>query len=331
MSYIDMRPDTTDRQLLELLDKYLKGDCTEQERQLLESWYEAYESRLADEGPAGVPALYDGMVAQLQAEKAWAAPVKKIRRWWKAAAAVLVLIAGATLIWLLRPSRMQEIRTLAGHHRQVTLPDGTQVWLNVSSSLKYSTGMKNGERNVYLEGEGYFDVARNDLHPFIIHTKDITVKVLGTRFNLKAYNGESLETALLQGKVAVSLNSQPQKSLQLAPQQKLTLIRKEDGEQASGEDWGEFIAEVQPIQRQGETETLWQKDKLEFHNKSFSELARIMERWYGKTILIKDTSLNSNRFNGTFRREDVTRALKAVQLTADFNYKIKGDTVIIYK
>nr|WP_295875909.1 FecR domain-containing protein [uncultured Chitinophaga sp.] len=326
-----MQPDTTDRQLLELLDKYLKGDCTEQERQLLESWYEAYESRLADDGPAEVPALYDGMVAQLQAEKEWVAPVKKMRSWWKAAAAVLVLIAGATLAWVIWPSGMQEVRTLAGHHRQVTLPDGTKVWLNVSSSLKYSTGIKNGQRDVYLEGEGYFDVATNDLHPFIIHTKDITVKVLGTRFNLKAYNGESLETALLQGKVAVSLNSLPEKSLQLAPQQKLTLTRKTDAEQASGEDWGEFIAEVQPIQRQGETETGWQKDKLEFHNKSFSELARIMERWYGKTILIKDASLNSNRFNGTFRREDVTRALKALQLTADFNYKIKGDTVIIYK
>ncbi|WP_078669584.1 FecR family protein [Chitinophaga eiseniae] len=326
-----MQPDTTDRQLLELLDKYLKGDCTEQERQLLESWYEAYESRLAGDGPAEVPALYDGMVAQLQAEKTWVAPVKKMRTWWKAAAAVLVLIAGATLAWVIWPSGMQEVRTLAGHHRQVTLPDGTKVWLNVSSSLKYSNGMKNGQRDVYLEGEGYFDVATNDLHPFIIHTKDITVKVLGTRFNLKAYNGESLETALLQGKVAVSLNSLPEKSLQLAPQQKLTLTRKADAEQASGEDWGEFIAEVQPIRREGETETGWQKDKLEFHNKSFSELARIMERWYGKTILIKNASLNSNRFNGTFRREDVTRALKALQLTADFNYKIKGDTVIIYK
>ncbi|NLR64834.1 DUF4974 domain-containing protein [Chitinophaga varians] len=326
-----MQPDTTDRQLLELLDKYLKGDCTEQERQLLESWYEAYESRLADDGPAELPALYDHMVVRLQAEEEWAVPVKKMRSWWKVAAALLVLIAGTLLVWVLSSSRMEEVRTLAGHHRQVTLPDGTLVWLNVSSSLKYSTGMKNGKRDVYLEGEGYFDVAASDRYPFIIHTKDITVKVLGTRFNLKAYTGESLETSLLQGKVAVSLNHRPEKSLQLSPQYKLTLTRKEAAEQASGEDWGEFIAEVLPIQREGETEILWQKDKMEFHDKPFSELARIMERWYGKTIIIKDTSLNSNRFNGTFRREDINRALKALQITADFNYKIKGDTVIIYK
>ncbi|WP_160712177.1 FecR family protein [Chitinophaga solisilvae] len=326
-----MQPETTDRQLLQLLDKYLKGDCTEKERQQLESWYETFESGLSEEAPAGLPALYDSMVLQLQAEQEWVVPAKKWRGWWKAAAAVLLLIAGSLLVWILRPSGMKEISTLAGDHRQVTLPDGTQVWLNVSSSLKYSGGMKNGRREVYLDGEGYFDVAGSSRYPFIIHTKEITVKVLGTRFNLKTYTGEPLETTLMEGKVAVSLNRLPEKSLQLSPQHKLILTRKSGAAQATGEDWGDFIAAVQPVEREGETETLWQKERMEFYDKSFSELAIIMERWYGKTIILKDASLNSNRFKGTFRREDINRALKALQLTADFNYKIKGDTVIIYK
>ncbi|MBC9931565.1 FecR family protein [Chitinophaga qingshengii] len=326
-----MRPESTDQQLIQLLDKYLKGDCTAEERQQLESWYETYESRLAAEEPAEMPEFYDRMVQQLQEEQEWVAPVRRRLGWWKAAAAVLVLLAGSLLVWVLRAPRMEEVHALADQHLKVTLPDGTLVSLNVNSTLKYSPGMKNGKRDVYLEGEGFFDVAANDHSPFIIHTKDITVKVLGTRFNLKAYAGGSLETSLLQGKVAVSLNRQPEKSMQLAPLQKLTLTRKSGQQAAEGTDWGEFVADVRVIEEDNTAETDWQKDKIEFHDKSFFELAKIMERWFDKTIIIKNASLNSNRFNGSFRREDITRALKALQLTADFNYKIKGDTVIIYK
>lgn len=333
-----MQPESSDHQLLQLLEKYLKGECSEDEKQEVEAWYDTFESRLAVMAPVpatALEALYDDMVRQLKQEQEWAEtpPAKKRFSWWKAAAVVLVLLAATWTYRLLQPPSMLEISTPAGTNLKTTLPDGTMVWLNAGSRLQYGKEMRTGSREIRLQGEGYFEVARNDLHPFIIHMPDITLKVLGTRFNLKAYTGDpTLEVALLQGKVAVSLNSNPVKSRVLAPQEKLTLTRKTGGTTTEDpqQDWGVFTATVAPIQQNGEDDTMWRNNQIKFNNKSFAELARIMERWFGKTIIIQDASLNSNRFNGTFRREDITRALKALQITADFAYKIKGDTVFIY-
>jgi transmembrane sensor len=337
-----MEREKSDQQLQLLLEKYLKGACTQQEQQVVEQWYNSFESHLAGEKEPVLPelaTLYSGIVQQLKEEQVWQeAPVvqqPRIRRmWWRAAAAVLVLIVTGSLgFLLLRPAQLLEVSTPAAAHSKIMLPDGTQVWLNVSSRLQYSAKMKTGHREVYLQGEGFFEVAKNEQHPFIIHTSDISVEVLGTSFNLKAYAGDqTLETTLLKGKVAVSLNSSPEKRVLLAPDEKLTLTRKTaTGSSTDGQqDWGDFLAEVESMKQQAEQETTWRENRLEFKNKPFNELARIMERWYGKTIIIQDTTLNNNRFNGTFRREDITQALKALQLTADFKYKIRRDTVFIH-
>lgn len=337
-----MEPEISDQQLQLLLEKYLKGACTAQEQQVLEQWYNSFESRLAGVEQPALPELerlYSGVVQQLKEEQVWQeAPVvqqPRIRRiWWRAAAAVLVLVVAGTLgFLLLRPAKLLEVSTPVAAHSKVTLPDGTQVWLNVSSRLRYSANMKTGHRDVYLEGEGYFDVAKNEQHPFIIHTSEISVEVLGTTFNLKAYDGDqTLETTLLKGKVAISLNSSPGKRVLLAPEEKLTLTRKTAGEKATGaqQDWGDFVVEVESMKQLAVEETTWRENRLEFRDKPFNELVKIMERWFGKTIILQDTSLNNNRFKGTFRREDISQALKALQITADFKYEIKRDTVFIY-
>lgn len=337
-----MEPELSDQQLQILLEKYLQGACTEAEQHALEQWYNSFESRLPGAEQPVLPEmarLYGGIVQQLKEEQVWQeAPVvqqRGVRRiWWRAAAAVLVLAVAGTLGFLLqRPAKLLEVRTPMAAHTKVTLPDGTQVWLNVSSRLQYPADMKTGHREVYLQGEGYFDVVKNEQHPFIIHTSDISVEVLGTSFNLKAYaDDQTLETTLLKGKVAVSLNSSPAKRVLLAPEEKLTLTRKttEAGVAAGQQDWGAFVAEVASMQQQAVEETTWRQNRLEFRDKPFNELARIMERWFGKTIIVQDTSLNNNRFKGTFRREDITQALKALQITADFKYEIKRDTVFIH-
>lgn len=331
----------SDQQLLQLLEKYLRNECTEQEKETVEGWYNAFESRHALQGPDVAPrleAIYEGMVAELKTDGVWVeAPVRRLRsRWWKAAAAVLLLVLAAGAWLLLKPSPLETASTPAGRRTRLTLPDGSQVWLNVSSRLQYSKNMKTGNREVHLEGEGYFEIAQNEQHPFIIHTKDISVQVLGTTFNLKAYPGDAtLETTLVEGRVAINLNRDPAKSQQLTPGHKLTLTRKAASSNPTTpqQDWGDFLAEVQPVLPEGAdstvSETTWRNDRLQFKDKSFAELATIMERWYNKHIVIRDASLNDNRFAGEFRNEDITQALKALQLIADFTYEIKGDTVYI--
>jgi ferric-dicitrate binding protein FerR (iron transport regulator) len=330
----------SDQQLLRLLERYLCNECTAEEKDALESWYNGFQSRHALEAPDAAPRLeliYQGMVEQLRQEGEWQeAPVRRMRgRWWQAAAAVL-LVALAGGAWLLfRPAPTVTALTQAGQRTRLTLPDGTAVWLNVSSRLEYGKSMRKGAREVYLQGEAYFEVEQQAGRPFVIHTRDVNVQVLGTTFNLRAYPEDStLETTLVEGKVAVNLNAAAKRRL-LEPGQKLTLTRKPAGAATVGgqEDWGLFSAEVERVEHNAAdssmSETNWRNDRLQFKNKSFSELATIMERWYNKRIVIRDPSLNDNRFAGEFRNEDITQALRALQLTADFTYEIKGDTVYI--
>ncbi|WP_423737293.1 FecR family protein [Chitinophaga caseinilytica] len=330
-----------DQHLLQLLDKYLRNTCSPEEKQALETWLERYESPFRDAAPDPAPrlaAVYDSISARLKAEgempEAPATPVRHIRaRWWKVAAAAAVLLTGAATTWtILQKPVMLLASAPAGESTFVELPDGSRVWLNASSSLEYPGNMARNGRTVRLKGEGYFEVAPDQQQPFVVQTQDLSVQVLGTSFNLKAYNEDAaLETALIEGKVAVSLLSAPARRQLLAPGQKLLLTRK-NTPGAGGEDWGNFYAQVQNNTKTKDTiatETLWRKGRLQFRDQSFAELAKIMERWYDKRIIIADPALNDNRFSGEFRKEGIKDALNALQLIANFTYDMRGDTVII--
>ncbi len=326
------------QQLLPLLDKYLRNECTEEEKQAIEAWYGRFESRHATGAPDTAPALeavYRNLVEELKQEREWTeTPVRRMRsRWWMTAAAVLVLVIGAGAWWIFRQPAMEMVQTAAGERTTITLPDGTRVWLNVSSRLEYAKSMRNGRRAVRLRGEGYFEVAARPEQPFVIETADLSVQVLGTAFNLRAYPEDaSLETTLVEGKVAVNLISDPSRRQLLSPGEKLLLTRKKGAVPAGQQDWGAFTAEVlpaKPVNNNPVGESMWRNDRLQFKNKSFGELAKIMERWFNKRIVVQDTALNDNRFSGEFRKENIQRALEALQLTADFTYDIKGDTVYI--
>lgn len=326
-----------DQQLLQLLDRYLRNACTPEEKQALESWLERYESPFREPTSDAAPrlaAVYEGITARLQAEGELPT-VTPVRRfgWWKAAAAAVLLIAGAATAWIvLRPAAMLTASAPAGQSAFVELPDGSRVWLNASSSLEYPANMTRQGRTVRLRGEGYFEVAPDQRQPFVVQTQDLSVQVLGTSFNLKAYDEDAqLETTLVDGKVAVSLRNAPARRQLLAPGQKLLLTRKNTAG-AAGDDWGGFYAQLQNNTKTKDTiatESLWRKGRLQFRDQSFAELAKTMERWYDKRIVIADPSLNDNRFSGEFRKEDIAQALKALQLIANFTYDMRGDTVII--
>lgn len=336
----------SDQQLIGLLEKYLQGHCTEDERTALESWYENYRAvQTPDSGdaPPDLLQMYNDITDRLKKEGEWqepaAAAVAKIKqRWWQVAAAAVLLLAGAG-IWMLLPraDRQLALDTKEGVRKKVLLEDGTQVWLNVSSHLTYPANISSGHREVYLEGEAFFEVAKKDQHPFVIHTADLNVQVLGTRFNVKAYEGDgSIETTLVEGHVAVSRNGN---SLVLAPGEKAILRKKTQvtsGMAVNGRivDWGDVLLIVEKVtpnvSSQKVSELVWMDDRLEFKDKSFPELVRLMSRWYNRKIILTDTFPTDYRFKGTFKKETVTEALTALQVTADFNYTIKGDTVYIH-
>jgi ferric-dicitrate binding protein FerR (iron transport regulator) len=158
------------------------------------------------------------------------------------------------------------------------------------------------------------------------------IRVLGTRFNIKAYKDEeTLEASLVQGSISVAHQNNV---LILKAGEKLTLLKKEpDIPGARILNWGDRFAVIESLNPQPQStanELQWMNNTLSFKDKSFPELARLMSRWYKKTIVLKDSFPDDYRFKGTFKQESVTDVLKALQITADFNYTIKGDTIFLH-
>lgn len=236
-----------------------------------------------------------------------------------------------------------EVVTRNGSKTNLLLPDGTTVWLNAGSSLIYDSLYGNKLREVTLSGEAYFDVVKNPNKPFIIHTGKINIKVLGTVFNIKSYPGEkTIEASLIRGSIEVTFPSLSAKKIILKPNQKLIIDKPETISNVTINKAVSvqipFIS-IQHLVRIGSDsvieETGWMQNRLYFNDMSFQELLKNMERKYGVSFHVADSSLDSIHFTGSFKDETVTQALDALRLTAekstaDFIYEVKGNQVFIY-
>jgi len=233
------------------------------------------------------------------------------------------------------------ITVVKGMRKKIKLPDGTLVWLNADSKLSYDMDMNHKEqRSVTLIGEASFDVTHDKKHPFIVHTDKIAVKVLGTRFNIKAYPDDKKSvTTLLRGSIELSVNSRPQQKIVLRPTETFTLIekKKEISDQTStvqtSKDIILVLANIDPVKignKEYIEETSWTENELVFQNESFEELIPKLERWFNVRIQLNEQNIKSKHFTGVFTNENIQQALIAMQLIKPFNFKINEHDVIIY-
>lgn len=275
------------------------------------------------------------------------APGKNRKYWLFAAATVCAFfIAVAGVFMIRKPANvekaqvaMNEIIAPKGSKTEITLADGTSIWLNAGSKLLYPKNFSMDNREVYLTGEAYFKVVHNSKHLFIVHTHDADITDLGTIFNVKAYAGSlTTETTLIEGSVAVTLKNNPAMRIMMKPEQKLVLHHNQDGaaDNASDKDKAQQpVFEVFKIVPFAQTkdiiETAWVRDKLIFRDERFSELAKEMERRYNVTITIKDETINEYQLSGIFTTENVAQALTILQQIAPFKFKIDNDRIFITK
>jgi transmembrane sensor len=248
------------------------------------------------------------------------------------------------------PARKQpkggEVTARPGVRTKLVLPDGTQVWLNSNSKLKYSADFNLRSREVELEGEAYFDVAKDMERPFIVHASTIDVRVLGTAFTIKSYpQDETIEATLLKGAIEISGRDNPSAPrIILKPDEKVVLNKHRLSSMPSTPT--HLTGSVNPpavrpdisvnpvpanIPDSDKVETAWLYNRLVFNGDTFKELADKMERWYNVRIIFRDDQLYKYRFGGAFANESVRDALNALQLTAQFTYKINGDVIELYK
>ena len=214
-------------------------------------------------------------------------------------------------------SRMPEWHTLQvprGGEYKIVLDDGTEIWLNSASELKYPAHFVGNERRVCLVGEAYFQVARNEAAPFIVETRDMDVKVLGTSFNVSAYEDEENSHAtLVEGRVEVDDKVNGEK-VTLTP-----------GEQALLQGKEMVVREVNT-----KLYSMWRLDRFTFASEDMEGVIRKLSRWYNVNFFFSNSSMKQKRFTGSLPKySDISQVLKMIEMTTDIKFQVKGNTIII--
>lgn len=290
-----------------------------------------------------------------QAEKP--TPTMRWGRVWSAAAALILVIggyliyyharqkAGETLTW-------QEKYTPRNARSRMTLTDGSSVTLNSDSRLKYPVNFDGPSREVYLTGEAYFTIARDAAHPFIIHTNKMTIRVLGTSFNVRCYpDDDASETTLIQGSIEVTFPDRPADKIILKPTDKL-VIRNDTANLAATKIEKPATGRSNAVpdslsspgtghtkytltgltyyrnQRNTVVETGWMDNKLVFNAEELQSVTRKMQRWYGVSIVIDKEELKTLPFTGLFQNETIEEALYALQLSEKKLHYTRKNTII---
>ncbi|MBG6128859.1 ferric-dicitrate binding protein FerR (iron transport regulator) [Aquimarina sp. EL_43] len=215
-------------------------------------------------------------------------------------------------------TRYIEISIPKGKLFQLTLSDGTKVWLNAASSLKFPQHFTSTKENriVYLKGEAFFDVTKNKAQPFIVKTETIDVEVLGTQFNVSSYTEDAtVKTTLVEGAVVVNDQNEKTNSLQLVPN-----------------DQAIFSKDKKVMHKQKVNTSLytsWMDKKIILQNESFIDAFKRIERSYDVSITSHNNKLNNTRFTGEFDVENIEEILKTFSETLKFTYEIKGKDITI--
>ena len=198
-----------------------------------------------------------------------------------------------------------------GGEYNFTLSDGTNVWLNADSKLRFPMVFSGGVREVYLEGEAYFEVIKDSLAPFVVYTNVTTTRVLGTSFCIKAYEDEEVRTTLVEGKVEVRMNEHQ------------TILNP--GEQFICLEDGFIIRNVDV-----KAYTSWRYDRFAFDDETLEVLLKQLERWYNIQVTFENPVLKSLRFTGNIPKyEDIQSVLHLIELTTNIAFELKDRVLIV--
>lgn len=197
---------------------------------------------------------------------------------------------------------------------ELELSDGTRVWLNSVSQLRYPVQFTGKERKVYLSGEAYFDVKTDSLRPFIVESGGMNVRVYGTEFNVTAYRDEKLRTTLVQGKVGIKVDGE--KELLLRPGQ-----------------MAEYDAQTKHLEVQEVNAylyTAWKEGTFAFKDETIEEIMGRLSRWYDLNVFYANEEVKKQLYDGIIPQvKDFEDVLRMIEGTATIHFEIKGNTVIV--
>jgi len=238
-----------------------------------------------------------------------------------------------------------EISAPLGGKSSVILPDGTKIWLNAGSKISYNAEFNKKSRDIFLEGEAFFDVAKKE-KPFIVHTSDIDIHVFGTSFNVKSYPDEDrIETTLVEGSIRVD-QKKSEKPIFLNPNEKLVYYKKINTAKIQGEPSDTLAPsynvdseivynnkDVEPIEISKnvniDEEVSWKDGSLIFNQQTLEGLSKKLERKYDIIFKFEDDELKNYSYSGTLRDYPLEQVLKALKYTSPIDYTINEKVVVL--
>ena len=309
----------------DILYKFFEGNASFKEEAAVKQWMEeSAENRLAF---LKERKLFDAMLLLGNEEiikngkKRFSINLSSLRtELIKIAAVVAITLGGSYFYYQSSLEKelmaMQTITVPAGQRINITLVDGTNVWLNARTSLSYPVKFGKNNRQVVLDGEAYFDVTKDKNKPFIVQTDNYNVEVLGTKFDVNAYSetGE-FETTLMSGSVKVASASDSTQKITLKPNNKVYL--------QDGKLHVTAVDDYNPYR--------WKEGLICFKNETFTSIMKDFEKYYGLTIQVKNKNVFKYVYTGKFRQTDgIDYALRVLQKDIKFTYQRDDENQIIY-
>ncbi len=356
----------------ELLIKYLAGSATDEERDRAREWInqahnnKRYFDELRDfyqlskvvQKPSGFnkeagwnrvkAGYYKSRYESVIKEKIKHRRRIILRAGISAAAAVIIAVFSGYLYFgniFSEKSKtittFNEIIVPLGSKSHIILADSTEVWLNAGSKLRYPENIQAAEREVYLEGEAFFDVAKAGERQFIVKTAGLNIKVFGTRFNVKSYPDENhIQTTLVEGAISIETETgnRRMKPVYLRPNQTATYYKSSSVIEKSIDEVpkGTPVKEISKISKvvidpkiNTEPITSWKDKEWVFDGEELDELAVKLERRYNVNITFENKNLVSYRFTGKIKDETFEQVLKVIQLSAPILFTVDGNNVIL--
>jgi len=235
-----------------------------------------------------------------------------MQKYLKYVAVFVLLLSFASIAFLDFSQKIITVETGYGEENQITLPDGSVVWLNSKSKISY---MENYPRTIQLNGEAFFEVAKDKAHPFTVETVDnVTIKALGTSFNVKAYpNNTYLETTLVTGKIEVSAKNYFDDKIIMLPNDNIR-INKTNG------------LPVKTTIKNKQNILSWREGKIRFENTSFEDIAIILNNQLNVKLVFKNKKIAKSRFTASFEKStSIKEILEVFKASKNFKYNLNQE------
>ena len=332
-----MNKSSMNRPTDDILMSFATGNCTEQELRLVNEWAAQDEANVAELNAlidthiriAARGVANDGRQGQawmrLQqriAEEKAAQKTARRRAWIRRVAAVfvgLLVVSGVTVAYMswLRASSMILAEAPVGKVSRIVLADGTRVWLNSGSTLRYPKAFDGKEREVELDGEAYFEVAHDARHPFLVDSRDMNVRVLGTKFNFRNLSERSATVSLVEGSVEVKGNH-GEGCVRLRPGQQAIVSPQSQG--------------LSVKTTRASLVASWHDNILPCSNANIDDIADALEFIYGMKGSVDADFDHESTYSGDIRKKStVDSTLRTLQLSIPMRYTINGNTIRIHR